>query len=174
MDRQLDAEERARTVAEFRAQGDQRLPADRKPAGCALLIATPPLLIFAPQLVSGRGTAIVVVAAALVVVGIYLVIFGGSAQWRALERRAFSGLDPLATRFASMLADERRSAAVRALYHAHYAGGPGSFPVYDANAQSERLGEALPYLQSVERVLIAEGLMHPTFTEPEQPAGQGP
>lgn len=159
----FDAAEQDRIKTEFKAIGNERLPPDRKPVGCGLLLLVPPILMLGPQLPRSLAAPMAIVSALVALGGAYFTLFGSSKEQSEIRRRARLGLDALA-RFHELSADERRTAALRALAYARYDRGPVSYALYDAKEEAARITDALPYVRAVEAVLVAESMMYPVFT----------
>ena len=160
----FDAAEQERIKAEFKTIGSERLPPDRKPVGCGLLLLVPPILMLGPQLPRAAALPMAVVSAAVALGGAYFTLFGSTREQTEIRRRGRLGLDALA-RFNELSPDERRTAALRALAYARYDRGPVSYNLYEPKEEAAHIADGLPYVRAVEAVLVKESMMYPVFTE---------
>jgi hypothetical protein len=158
-----DAAERAAIVAEWRRQAAEDLPPNVGPVGCAVSLVAGAALLLVPRLISSPGPARVAAAAfaVLMVAGFIVSQFGGSGGRGVMRARVERALAALK---GGGGADARRAAAVALLSNACESSGPSSSPLYDAAETRALLGSALPYVQSVERVLRDELNIAPVFT----------
>ena len=150
--------------AEFKAIRSEPLPPNRKHLGCGFLLLVPPMLMLGPKVAGATGVIIAIIVAVVALVGGYLTLFGGNKELREIRDRAGAALYDLATSFDSLTEEQRRQAALRALAYASYDQGPGSFDTYNVELEAARLGVALPYVQEIERILVAQSLIKPVFT----------
>ena len=61
--------------------------------------------------------------------------------------------------------EEKRRQAVTLLFHAFCSDGPSTSHTIDFDKARERLGDALPYVMSVERALRTDLKIYPVFTD---------
>ena len=153
---QLDAAEREALLAEFDRLRAQPLPASKGPAAFAMLAAGLVVLLLGPRALHPSGLAAVAVlalAAALMLAGALLWVFGGTAfdAWRG---RAEDAVAWLVSEFPGE-ADERRRAAVAAIFYAFAPRERKMVPTYDFAAAAQQMGAALGYVQAVEKALRA-------------------
>lgn len=99
-------------------------------------------------------------------------LLGGAMIFLIFRRRAAAFIVRRAEEALARLAGGERSveAAVSLLAAAGNSAGPVRLPAIDVQSVAHRLGEALPFVLQVERVLIAAGRIYPVFTggDPER------
>ncbi len=145
-------------------------PRDPRSLGCfGALLAIGGLIglrWIAPALGLGTGlTWVVAVALALILLlGGFLGVFGGGFVSGKIRGEVEEALSLLEEHYLDAPRDEIQLAAVRILWHAQVMLGPVSTSTYETNEAAVQLGEALPYVQDVERFLLARGKVYPVFT----------
>ena len=160
----IDTSEREAILGEFDRVAAQPRPAGKGPV--ALLVAAAGLffLIGLPRLLHPSGlaaTGVLVLSLLLLALSILLAAFGRSAS-STWSGRAEDAIAWLVAEYPGE-ADERRRAAVAAIYYAFLC--EGQVPTFDFSAAAQQLGPALEYVQAVERVLReANRPVHPVFT----------
>ena len=156
-----------RALAEIRAEPP---PRDPRSLGCVgALLALGGLVALrwiAPALGLGTGLTWVVAAALAVILllGGFLGVFGGGFVSGQIRGEVEEALTFLEEHYLDAPRDEIRLAAVRILWHAQVSVGPVSTSTFNTNEAAVQLGEALPYVQDVERFLLARGKVYPVFT----------
>jgi hypothetical protein len=118
--------------------------------------------------VLGFRAALQVVAALILawilLVGGFLGVFGAGFMSGAVMAEVEDALSLLEEHFLNAPREEVRRAVVRILWDAHFSAGPTTISTFDFDDAKVRLGEALPYVQAVERFLLAESSIYPVFT----------
>ncbi len=156
-----------RALAEIRAEPP---PRDPRSLGCiGALLAIGGLVALrwiAPALGLGTGLTwfVAVALAVILLVGGFLGFFGGGFVSGKIQGEVEEALTLLEEHYHDAPRDDIRMAAVRILWHAQVMLGPVSTSTYETNAAAVQLGEALPYVQDVERFLLVRGKVYPVFT----------
>ena len=161
----LDRDERAAIVAEYDRLARQPVPPNKSSAGCSLMLLAVVFLIIAPRLVRALPHApvlVLVIALVILLAGVVFFIFPGGGYARAAHS-AQEALAFLATGYPGT-PEERRNAAVAAVWYAFFSDGPSTTTTYDFDAARTQIGNALPYVQAVERVLVEERKAYTVFT----------
>lgn len=160
----IDAGEREAILAEFDRLGAEPLPAGKGLVALLVGAAGLFLLIGVPRLLHPSGvaaTAVLVLSFVLLALSILLAAFGRSAS-STWSGRAEDAIAWLVAEYPGE-PDERRRAAVGAIYYAFLR--EGQVPTYDFQAAAQQLGPALEYVQAVERLLReAKRPVRPVFT----------
>ena len=148
-------------------------PRDPRPVGCLTAIAAVAGLVAVPWLAgnlglgigAARATAVVLVLA--LIIGGLLAVFGGGFVSGAVRAEVERSLARLEEGQLDLPVEVLRRATVRILLDAHIVVGPTSVRAYDPEAAAARLGDALPYVLAVERLLLDGGSIYPVFTADE-------
>ena len=169
---QINVEERAAIVREYKRVAAEPGPANYSPAGCLLLVLSLLGFVFTPSVLRMTdlpvpGGALLVGWGILALVGIMLSMFGGSLSTSRVGYRAQENLRWLSEHPAGGRSEERRREAVSLLVHAYHSGGPWTVTTYEFDEARRTLGEALPYVMAVERVLREELDIYAVFTDDE-------
>lgn len=171
MDPSLSETDRAAVREALQEIGDEPVPPDRAPLGCAVALPGFTILLVFP--VVGRmlslGSAAAAVASGagilLLVVGLGLWFSAGSKARRHAEAATEAALRSLQG------GEGDRETALRAatllLANAWAAGGPNRYQAVDVEDARRRLGGLLPLVSAVERFLLEEEAIYPLFTEGE-------
>src|SRR3954462_13930854 len=179
----LSPEEQEALLREWdRLQAEPR-PTDNRSVGCVLMIVAVALVVLGPRFLpwfkshlgGWAGTAWFIVALALLLYGLYQNFFGNKTGAQAYQRSE-GALKVLSRQYGALSVEERRSAAVAAIYFAYYSGGPYMASSYDASEWKRKLGVALEYVIAVELLLIEKRQAYNVFTEAkkkEEPVGPG-
>lgn len=160
----IDASERKAILDEFDRLAAEPRPAGKVPVALGFGVAGLFLLIGVPRLLHPSGlaaTAVLVLSLVLLALSILLAAFGRNASgtWSA---RAEDAIAWLVAEYPGE-PEERRRAAVAAIYYAFLREGQGH--TYDFSAAAQQLGPALEYVQAVELVLReANRPVYPVFT----------
>lgn len=171
------AEEQA-VEAELARLREEIPPGDPTAAGCVVamvaLIAFVLMPVASRALPLGSGSLVVVGVVLLAVAGVggAVGIFGGrSARARAV-REIEETVGALVS--ASLAADDgaRRNATVSLLVGATRSAGPMRVAKFDREVVAARLGDALAYVERVERFLVDSGRIEPVFTAPPPSRGR--
>ena len=167
---EFDAAERAAIVVEYdRLAAEPKLP-NFSSIGCMSFILSGVILLTFPRFGAGWPYAInlfvLILIALLAGGGLLMFFFGPDRGYERAKLRANAALELLSHRFAGTPADERRNAAVAAIFYGMYTNAFSSKTTYGSVNAAGRLGEALRYVQAVERVLLAERAPYPIFTDP--------
>jgi hypothetical protein len=158
-------------------------PADNRAVGCVLIIVAVVLVVLGPKFLpwvkihlgGWAGTAWFALALLILLYGLYQNFFGNKTGAQAYGRSE-AALQLLSQRFETSSSQERRSAAVEAIYYAYYSGGPYMASSYNVLEWKEKLGAALEYVKTVESVLVEKRQAYSVFTETkkkEEPGGPG-
>jgi len=165
----MSAETRA-IVADLRRVRDRPPPADPGSGGCVVAIVaivTAVLIPFIGMAFSLSGGAMLGIGlslGAIAVAGMLLGAFGGGFDSGAVARDVEEAIGELLTEYPD--GDERalRQAAIRVLDGAYVSTGPTAVSAFDVAEVAERLGDALPYVERIERVLLEQQEIYPVFT----------
>mgnify|MGYP001767194385 CR=1 FL=1 len=159
----FDDAERAAIVAEWNRHLAEPRPKSLKDHGLLLIVAAVVVGAAGPAVAPALTGAARIVAGVFAVAGIGLRLFGDRGlRWSvarvdaalAFFRASGTGGDP---------ADRRRH-AVTLVLRSEYASGPGTSTVFEPAKVGAELGDALPYVRAVERVLRGEVGASPVFT----------
>ena len=141
---QFDAAEQAAIAAEFDRLSAEAMPASKGPAAVALLAAGLAVLLMVPRALHPSGVAaaaVLVVAILLMAAGALLWVFGRSA-YGTWTGRAEDAITWLVCDYPGE-PEQRRRAAVAAIYYAFLSEGPTTVHTYDFAAAAQQLGPAL-------------------------------
>ena len=146
------------------------VPADRGSAGCVvsiLAILTMVLLPFIGQILSLSGGSMLALGVALALsalVGGVFGIFGDYWLGRGLPGRVAGAIQVLLTEHPNGDTSRRRAAAIRILDRAYVRQGVTTTYAFDVREAARRLGNALPYVEGIEAVLVEHAGIEPVFT----------
>ena len=162
----VDAEEKAAIVAEWRRLAAEPPPFNPRPYGCLVFLVAGALLLLIPYFSKWLGRTLpepwgMVVSAVLVlvlVVGFFCGVFVVSGVYGRAYSRANVSLGWLSSHASPTEAAERRRHAVALIFNALVSDGPSSSSTVTAAQARERLGANLPYVLAVERELVAQKL----------------
>ena len=157
-------------VADLRRVRDRPPPADPSSGGCVVAIVaivTAVLIPFIGLALSLSGGAMLGIGlglGAIAVAGILLGAFGGGFVSGAVAGDVEEAIVELVTDYPD--GDERRlrQAAIRILDGAYVSTGPTTVGTFEARDVAERLGDALPYVERIERILLERQEIYPVFT----------
>ena len=168
----LPTAERQAIVAEWKRLADEPPPSDRRAIGCMTVIIAVALAAAGPPLARLAGFDLgqsLRIGASVVLVIAFLagivMAFLGSGRFARDSRRAGQALEWLTTHGADADPEERRRQAVALLAHAYCTDGPSTVTTFDFEEVRQRLGEALPYVMTVERALRTDLKIYPVFTD---------
>lgn len=165
---EISAAEQAAIVAEYDRLSEEPPRPNYTPVGCVMVLLGLAVFVLVPKLLPGlaRAGVLAVLVAVIVLVGagILVYVFGGGGGYSRAVLRVEAALELLSQRYGFATASERRNAAVAILHDAIYADGPGATSTFDFAKARATLGAALPYVQQVEQVLLAERHIYPVFT----------
>ena len=169
----LPTAERQAIAAEWKRLQDQPPPPARREMGCMTVVIAVVLFLAGPYLLRWLGidlpSGVKIVASALlglaVLVGAFFSLILVSGRYAHDSRRAEAALDWLAQNGAKGSAEERRAHAVALLYYAYCVDGPTTTNTIDFEKARLRLGDALPYVMTVERALRTDQKIYPVFTD---------
>jgi hypothetical protein len=171
----LSPGERAAVLAEYDRLAAEPVKPNYSSSGCGLMVLATVLFVVVPKLMPGMPRwgviATLVFVIALILAGIVVYVFGGGGYART-KQRIDAALAVLSSRFGMATAEEKRNAAVMLIYGAVYSDSPGMSSTFDFDAARAQLGRALPYVEQVERLLIAERQVYPIFTAKKDAASE--
>ncbi len=159
-------------LADLRAARDRPPPTDPSSAGCTLAIVSIVTIVLMPfvgrffDLTGGTMAAIGGALLLAAVLGSLLGFLGGGLARGAAVRDVAAALDELTGAYARGDAERSRRAAVRLLDAAFVAYDPTTGHTFDVAEAAERLGDALPLVERIERVLCEADEIRPLFTDP--------
>jgi hypothetical protein len=169
----LPATERQVIAAEWQRLADEPPPAPRREIGCmtaivaiVLAVAGPPVLRWLGiDLHPGLRLALGIVLGLAVLGGAFVGLVLVSSRYSHAHQSANAAAAWLAQNGAGGDPAERRKQAVTLLFHAYCSDGPSTSTTIDFEATRRQLGNALPYVLSVERALRTELKIYPVFTQ---------
>ena len=169
----LPTAERAALAAQWKRLADEPPPPPRREIGCmtaivalVLALAGPPVLRwFGIEMHPALKLALGAVLGLLILGGAFVGLVLVSSKYAHAYRRADAAVAWLAEHGASGDPEEKRKQAVTLLFHAFCSDGPSTSHTIDFEAARARLGDALPYVMSVERALRADVQIYPVFTD---------
>jgi len=169
----LPTAERQAIAAEWKRLQDQPPPPARRELGCMTVVIAAVLFLAGPYLLRWLGIDLppgvkIVVSVLLglaILVGAFFSLILVSGRYAHDHRRAETALDWLAQNGTGESAEERRAHAVALLYYAYCVDGPTTTNTIDFEEARKRLGDALPYVLTVERALRADQKIYPVFTD---------
>lgn len=166
-----DAAERAAIVAEWQRLVAEPIPPDSKPVGCVVAIVAVVVFFAAPSVLKLIGsrildTIVMVVCGAALVWGLVVGLLTGGKGAQHVYRRLEDAQRWFEAHREGGDTAERRAAAVALVHFAFFSDGPSMSSMLDVAAARRRIGDALGYVEEVERVLIEEVKEWPVFTAP--------
>ena len=169
----LPTAERQAIAAEWKRLQDKPPPSGRREMGCMTVVIAVVLMLAGPhvlrwlgiELPPGVKIAVSVVLGLAILVGAFFGLILVSGRYSHDSRRANEALDWLAQNGAGGNAEERRSQAVALLYYAYCVDGPTTTNTIEFEEARVRLGDALPYVITVERALRTDQKIYPVFTD---------
>ena len=169
----LPTAERQAIAEEWKRLEDKPPPAGRREMGCMTVVIAAVLFLAGPYLLRWLGIELpggvkIVVSVLLglaVLVGAFFSLILVSGRYAHDSRRAEAALAWLAQNGVGGTAEERRRQAVALLYYAYCTDGPSTTNTIDFEEARTRLGDALPYVMTVERALRTDQKIYPVFTD---------
>jgi hypothetical protein len=169
----LPTEERKAIAAEWKRISEEPPPPPRREVGCMTAIVAIVLALAGPaalrwlgiDLHPGLRLAFGVVLGLAILGGAFVGLVLVSSRYSLAYQRANGAAAWLAQNGAGGDPAQRRRQAVTLLFHAYCSDGPSTSTTIDFEATRRQLGEALPYVISVERALRADFGIYPVFTK---------
>jgi hypothetical protein len=169
----LATAERQAIVAEWHRLANEPPPPPRREIGCmtaivalVLALAGPPVLRwFGIELHPGLRLALGAVLGLLILGGAFVGLVLVSSKYAHAYRQADAAVAWLAEHGAAGDPEQKRRQAVTLLFHAFCSDGASTSHTIDFEAARARLGDALPYVMSVERALRIDLKVYPVFTD---------
>ncbi len=155
------------TLAELR---ERPPPDDPSSVGCVVAIVAIVAFVFMPVISRSPGlnsTVLFGIGAALLavaIVGGLVGIFGGGFASGAISTDVEEAIGQLLGAFPDGDPAVIREAALRILEGSTVTTGPTTVATFDRNEVASRLGDALPYVIAVERLLLGRREIYPVFT----------
>ena len=160
----MDAAEREAIAADWRRVSAAWKPRDFQGIGCLMLLVAAVLVLAVPKFAAHLPAGVGPAAAGIgVLCGVAGFILMGSRQ---LQGSPVEIVNAAADALASGSTEKRRENAVTVLFHKYDYRGPTMSSNYDTAAIAQRLGAALPWVESVEQVLVEDLKIHSVFTGP--------
>lgn len=131
-------------------------------AGLALLLLR--LVAQWTTLSSSTLGGITIILGVIVIVGGLFRVFGGGFVSGGVAADVEEAIDQLVAAFPDGDPAILRQAAVRILNQSAVSSGPTTVGTFDRNEVAKRLGNALPYVLLVERILLKRDKIYPCFT----------
>lgn len=163
-------EEVGEILVELARVRDRPPPDDPAAGGCVVAIVALVALVLMPFVgrafsLSGRA----MLSLGLLLVGISLIgalvgFFGDRLLGRGVVSDATEAIGELLAEYPGGDPRRLRRAAIRILEGAFVTHGPTTVPGFDFVQARERLGDALPYVEHIERVLLEQREIRPVFT----------
>ncbi|MBT6694725.1 MAG: hypothetical protein HOB12_03615 [Gemmatimonadales bacterium] len=158
---------------------DEPPPSDPTSVGCVVAIIAIIVLVFMP--VSVRFTTVApstigligLGVAAVVVIGTLIGIFGGGTVRSGRAADVEKAVQVLVDGFPGADLATLTRAAVRVLDQSTTSAGPSTLPTFDAKEVAADLGDVLPFVVDVERILLERDAVHPCFTQLDPPSRAG-
>ena len=166
----MTPDEVSAVTADLRRLRNRPPPSDPTSVGCVVAIVAIITLVLMPfigralTLSGGAMLAIGIGLGAMAVVGGLIGIFGGGFVGRAVAGDVAQAIDALVSEYPHGEEGRYREAAIRLLDGAYVSAGPTTVSTFDREEVSERLGEALPYVERIERILLERGEINAVFT----------
>ena len=163
----LDPPKVVETLAEVRERPPPNNPSS---AGCVTAIVAIIALVFMPviaripALTSGVLVGIGAVLIVVAIVGGLVGIFGGGFVAGAISTDVEEAIEQLLEAFPNGNPAVLREAAVRILDGSTVTTGPTTVETFDRHEVEDRLGDALPFVMAVERILLERKEIYPCFT----------
>jgi hypothetical protein len=102
--------------------------------------------------------------AAIALVGVLVGFLGGGFVAGAVAEDVEKAIPELLAAHSQGDQEAVRQAAIRVLDGAHVSTGPTTVGTFDVRKVAERLGDALPVVERIERVLLERQQIYPVFT----------
>lgn len=156
-------------LADLSRLRDQPPPSDPAAGGCSLASVAIILIVLMPfvgQALDLSGSVMARAGAALALtalVGGLVGLLGGGMKRGALSREVESAIEDLVAAYPDGDELRRRRAAVLILDRAFMTVGPTTTSSFDPDLVKERLGETLPYVERIERMLVERNEIYPVF-----------
>jgi hypothetical protein len=166
-----DADAVFQALQEFR---DEPPPSDPTSAGCIVAMIALIVLVFMPVAVqfsplSGGWLGVIGLAlGGVVIVGSLVGIFGGGSVRGGRAEDVEEAVHSLVNGLPHAASDLLTRAAVRLLDQSMTSAGPATVATFDRAEVATQLGDALPFVMAVERILLERDAVHPCFTLREQ------
>ncbi len=157
-------------MADLRRVRDRPPPSDPRSAGCVVAIVALVTLALLPfirpalSLSGGTVLAVGVGLAAIALVGVLIGFFGGGFVAGSVASDVEEAIDELLAGDSAGDEDTVRQAAIRILDGAHVSTGPTTVGTFNVRKVATRLGDALPVVERIERVLLERQQIYPVFT----------
>ena len=169
---EISPQEESAILAEWDRLLKEPMSSDTSSVGCVLMLIAGGFVILGPRLLpwlrlhvgAWVGTAWIAIALVILLYGLYEYFFGNRTGAQA-HSRSNAGLTLLAQKFETSSAEERRQAAVAAIFYAYYSGGPYLASSYEAEAWREKLGSKIGYLMALESALVEKRKDYTIFTK---------
>ena len=169
----LPTVERQAIAAEWKRLQDKPPPPARREMGCLTVVIAATLALAGPYLLRWLGIelpggvriAVSVLLGLAILVGAFFGLILVSGRYAHDRRSAEAALDWLVKNGAEGSAEERRVHAVALLYYAYCVDGPTTSNTINFEEARVRLGNALPYVMTVERALRTDQKIYPVFTD---------
>ena len=169
----LPTAERQAIAAEWQRLADEPPPLPRRELGCmtaivALMLALvgPPVLRwFGIELSQGVKLALGAALGCVLLGGAFVGLVLVSGTYARASRRADAAVAWLAAHGTGGDSEQKRRQAVTLLFHAFCSDGPSTTHTIDFENARARLGDALPYVMTVERALRTDQRIYPVFTD---------
>jgi hypothetical protein len=160
-------EERTAILQEYDRVVSQPVPVNTSSVGCAMFLIALALFIFGPfvwRRVPVLTTPFFIVEGALVLIGLFWYLRGSGGGYARASMGSEAALKVLAQPTAAVTDKLRAEAAAGLIAGAYYSHGPRTTTTFNVAASRQQLGPALPFVISVENLLIAERKASPVFT----------
>jgi hypothetical protein len=169
----LPTAERERIAAEWRRLADEPPAAARREIGCmtafvalVLALAGPPLLRWSGiELHPGLRLALGAVLGLAILGGAFVGLVLVSSKYSRASQRAEAAIRWFEQNGSGGDPEEKRRQAINLLFHAFCSDGPSTSTTFDFQKARGRLGDALPYVMSIERALRTDLQIYPVFTD---------
>ena len=169
----LPTAEHQAIAAEWTRLQDKPPPPARREIGCMTVVIAAVLFLAGPHLLrwlgidlpAGVKTVVAVLLALAILVGAFFSLILVSGRYAHDHRAAEAALAWLVQNGARGSEEERRTNAVALLYYAYCVDGPTTTNTINFEEARVRLGDALPYVMTVERALRTDQKIYPVFTD---------
>ena len=157
-------------TADLRLLRDRPPPSDPTAGGCVVAIVAIITLVLMPfigralTLSGGAMLAFGLGLGAMAVVGGLIGIFGGGLVRGAVAGDVDQAIDEVVAEYPRGDEGRYREAAIRILDGAYVSTGPTTVHTFDREEVADRLGEALPYVERIERILLVRSEIYAVFT----------
>ena len=169
----LPTAERQKIAAEWKRLEDEPPPTERRAIGCMTAVVAVVLAFGGPhvlrwlgiELHPGLKVALGAVLGLSILGGAFVGLVLVSGRYAHAYRQADAAVAWLAEHGAGGDPEEKRRQAVTVLFHAFCSDGPSTTHTIDFENARARLGDALPYVITVERALRTDLKIYPVFTD---------